>query len=562
MSDTEKKRTLRCAIYTRKSSEEGLEQDFNSLHAQREACEAFIASQKHEGWSALAAPYDDGGLSGGTLERPALQRLLADISEGQIDVVVVYKIDRLTRSLLDFAKIVEIFDKRSVAFVSVTQQFSTTSSMGRLTLNVLLSFAQFEREVTGERIRDKIRASKAKGMFMGGYVPIGYDAVGRTLAIDEAEAATIRTIYALYLALQNVRLVEGELKRRGMVTSLYTSKSGRTTGGKSFSRGHLYAILSNPIYIGQIEHRGVRHPGLHAPIIDRDTFDAVQKQLAANGHEHRIRSSAKETSLLVGLIFRADGNPMTATHASKAGRRYRYYSSKSDMEAAGKRALRISAYEIEPVVIQQLTALLTDEHRLAAELGEHALEAGSLAQCLRMGRQLATDLDTAGSHDVRAIVLDIVSKVIVGEEIVRVEVKRSALLRRLGNTGSDATDDAPPIPIEAPISFARRGVEARLIVNGPSDGVAHRAPDSALVKAAARGYAWFEELTSGRATSIVEIAKREGVSDRFVSIVLNLAFLAPSAVEAIVEGRQPAALTAKTAMFGDEIPLKWAAAPS
>src|SRR5690242_3176627 len=285
-------RTRRCAVYTRKSSEEGLEQDFNSLHAQREACEAFIKSQAGEGWRVVKTAYDDGGLSGGTMERPALQRLLTDIRSGLIDAVVVYKVDRLTRSLADFARLVEIFDAQGVSFVSVTQQFNTTSSMGRLTLNVLLSFAQFEREVTGERIRDKIAASKKKGMWMGGNVPLGYDASERTLVINPAEAETVRCIFALYGELGCVRRVKEEADRLGLRTKCTTTANGTERGGKPFSRGHLYTLLSNPIYTGRIAHKGELHPGQQPPLIDDETWVAVRDQLAANTSDHRRKAKA------------------------------------------------------------------------------------------------------------------------------------------------------------------------------------------------------------------------------------------------------------------------------
>ena len=266
----------RCAIYTRKSSEEGLEQEFNSLAAQREACEAYILSQQHEGWISARTRYDDGGFSGGNLERPALQRLLADIRAGRIDIVVVYKVDRLTRSLADFARLVEIFDGEGVSFVSVTQQFNTTSSMGRLTLNVLLSFAQFEREVTGERIRDKIAASKEKGMWMGGNVPLGYDAGERTLVISSAEAETVRLLFALYQQLGSVRRVKEEADRLGLRTKRRTARNGIERGGRPISRGHLYRLLSNPIYAGQIAHKGQLHLGQHPALIDAETWAGVQ----------------------------------------------------------------------------------------------------------------------------------------------------------------------------------------------------------------------------------------------------------------------------------------------
>src|SRR3979411_2888048 len=317
--------TIRCAVYTRKSSEEGLEQEFNSLQAQREACEAFIKSQRHEGWVCLSDGDDDGGLSGATMERPALQRLLAEIQAGRVDIVVVYKVDRLTRSLADFAKIVEIFDAKGASFVSVTQQSNTTTSMGRLTLNVLLSFAQFEREVTGERIRDKIAASKQKGMWMGGWVPIGYDRKDRTLTINETEALTVRTIFDLFLKLKNVQRVQTELVRLNLTTKPYATPRGRAIGGLSFARGHIYKILSNPLYMGEIEHRGVRYPGQHPPLIDGPTWDAVQAQLAPNHHANRTRTNARSKSLLAGLIFDEAGNRLVSSHATKNGKRDRYY---------------------------------------------------------------------------------------------------------------------------------------------------------------------------------------------------------------------------------------------
>jgi site-specific DNA recombinase len=276
-------RKIRCAIYTRKSSEEGLEQEFNSLDAQREACEAFIKSQRHEGWSVLPQLYDDGGYSGGTMERPALKRLLADIAARRIDAVVVYKVDRLTRSLSDFAKIVEAFDAQSVSFVSVTQAFNTTTSMGRLTLNVLLSFAQFEREVTGERIRDKISASKKKGLWMGGQPPLGYDVKERKLVVNEAEAATVGRIFRRYLELGSVRALKATLDQEGVVSKLRAAADGSPYGGKSFSRGALYLMLQNRIYRGEIVHKGAAYPGEHARIVDEYQSSLTQTQQTQEG---------------------------------------------------------------------------------------------------------------------------------------------------------------------------------------------------------------------------------------------------------------------------------------
>jgi site-specific DNA recombinase len=274
---------VRCAIYTRKSSEEGLEQSFNSLHAQREACEAYVLSQRHEGWQAIATKYDDGGYSGGNMERPALKRLLEDIAARRINTVVVYKVDRLTRSLADFAKIVETFDKQGISFVSVTQQFNTTTSMGRLTLNVLLSFAQFEREVTGERIRDKIAASKRKGMWMGGVVPLGYELRDRNLVVHRSDADAVKQIFELYLKLGCVSRLKEHLEQQGIHSKKRISRTGRASGGAVYSRGALYGMLQNRIYLGEITHKGSSYPGQHAAITDQALWDQIQARFKAIG---------------------------------------------------------------------------------------------------------------------------------------------------------------------------------------------------------------------------------------------------------------------------------------
>ena len=318
-----------CAIYTRKSSEEGLEQAFNSLDAQREACAAFVLSQKHEGWEVLPTLYDDGGFSGGTMDRPALQRLLSDIREHKVDVVVVYKIDRLTRSLFDFAKIVEAFDARSVSFVSITQQFNTTTSMGRLTLNVLLSFAQFEREVAGERIRDKIAASKQKGMWMGGLPSLGYDVQNRKLVVNEEEAGTVAHIFRRYVELRSVRVLQEELDVAGIRSKRRILADGTPFGGQKLSRGALYLMLQNRIYRGEITHKGNAYPGEHQPIVDEVLWDQVQAILAENRVDRATGADAKQPSLLAGLIFDESGERLTPSHAVKKGTRYRYYVSRS-----------------------------------------------------------------------------------------------------------------------------------------------------------------------------------------------------------------------------------------
>ncbi|WP_084679058.1 recombinase family protein [Methylocystis sp. ATCC 49242] len=317
---------VRCAIYTRKSSEEGLEQKLNSLDAQREACEAYVVSQRHASWKALPDMYGDAGHSGGTIERPALQRLLADVKARKVQIIVVYKVDRLTRSLADFAKIVDVLDAHNASFVSVTQQFSTTTSMGRLTLNMLLSFAQFEREIAGERIRDKIAASKAKGMWMGGTVPLGYDVRDRKLIVNASEASTVRMIFKRYAELGSLGLLKAELDAKGVVSKVRSGVGGvRLSGGNAFMRGPLYLMLQNRLYRGEVAHRGNVYPGQHEAIVDEELWQVVQDRLAANRRARSLGIGADEPSLLTGLIFDADNNRLSPSHAVKKGKRYRYY---------------------------------------------------------------------------------------------------------------------------------------------------------------------------------------------------------------------------------------------
>ena len=353
---------LNCAIYTRKSSDEGLEQSFNSLDAQREACEAFIKSQKHEGWNLLSTAYDDGGYSGGSMERPALQKLMGDVQAGKVQIIVVYKVDRLTRSLADFAKMVELFDKQGVSFVSVTQQFNTTTSMGRLTLNVLLSFAQFEREVTGERIRDKIAASKAKGMWMGGVVPLGYEPKDRTLVPIPEEAEQVQHIFKRYQALANVWDLQDELKRDGIRSKRRILKDGRETGGKIMTRGMLYHLLQNPLYIGQIRHKNKTYSGQHEAIVPMELWTSVQDKLSGNRIErkHKVR---KSQSLLTGLLFDENKEPITPTSTIRDGRRYRYYVLARMTQGNTKRRLRIPAGELEEIILNNLKKHLEEPNR-------------------------------------------------------------------------------------------------------------------------------------------------------------------------------------------------------
>ncbi|MCA3324905.1 MAG: recombinase family protein [Roseomonas sp.] len=345
-------RRLRCAIYTRKSSEEGLDMEFNSLDAQREACEAYIASQRSEGWAAIREPYDDGGVSGGTLDRPALQRLLADVEAGLIDVIVVYKIDRLSRSLMDFAKLVDIFDRNQVTFVSVTQSFNTTTSMGRLTLNILLSFAQFEREVIGERIRDKFAASRKRGMWMGGYVPLGYNVRDRKLLVNEAEAATVRMIFKRFVAIGSATKLAKALVAEGV----------RTKSGRLIDKGYIYRLLNSRVYLGEATHKDASYPGEHAPIIDRSLWDKVHSILQTSPRLRAANARARTPALLKGLIFTETGCAMTPAFTKKGTRLYRYYVS---MDVIRNRALgenpgplRLPAPMVEDAVIGEIHRMI------------------------------------------------------------------------------------------------------------------------------------------------------------------------------------------------------------
>jgi site-specific DNA recombinase len=418
---TESKAVIRSAIYTRKSSEEGLEQSFNSLDAQREACEAFIASQRHEGWRTLPTLYDDGGYSGGNLERPALKQLLEDVQANKVDTIVVYKVDRLTRSLADFAKIVEALDAHGVSFVSVTQQFNTTTSMGRLTLNILLSFlsfAQFEREVTGERIRDKIAASKRKGMWMGGTVPLGYDVKDRKLVVNPDDAKIVVRLFNLYLELGCVSKLKARLDQEGIKSKERTSAAGKQSGGTSYYRGALYQILKNRIYLGEIPHRGQNHPGEHAAIVPRKLWDRVQAQLSSDNQGRRNGLKANSPSLLVGLLQDAEGSRFTPCHTLKSGRRYRYYvcPAASDGREAGKvasRPSRVPAHDVERQVVLRLQSFLQSGREVMDELCQPEDPAARTQQILAGAAKQFDQLSSGAPAVVKDFVRKVVQRVVV-----------------------------------------------------------------------------------------------------------------------------------------------------
>ncbi len=418
---------VRCAVYTRKSSEEGLEQSFNSLDAQREACEAYILSQRHEGWHVVSTRYDDGGFSGGNMERPGLKNLLDDIAAKRVDTVVVYKVDRLTRSLADFAKIVEQFDKQGISFVSVTQQFNTTTSMGRLTLNVLLSFAQFEREVTGERIRDKIAASKRKGMWMGGVVPLGYDLEDRHLSVNPEEANRVKEIFQAYLAEGCVSKLQIYLEMKDIRSKKRLSKTGNASGDNSISRGALYSMLQNRIYLGEIKHKEKSFPGQHPAIIDQSLWDRVQAQFKANLQAERKRPRATSTSLMTGLLYDEAGNRFTPSHATKKGRRYRYYVSQALTQ--GKKPTgngRLPAEEVEELVLSQLAALLQSAPRILDLLQPQALDMTETQHVAKVAREYL-----ASQEKVRNDLRSMVARIVVQQQKIELQLSKQAILKDL-----------------------------------------------------------------------------------------------------------------------------------
>jgi site-specific DNA recombinase len=535
----------RCAVYTRKSSEEGLEQDFNSLHAQREASEAFIKSQQGEGWKLVKTAYDDGGLSGGNMERPALQRLLEDIRHGLIDVVVVYKVDRLTRSLADFAKMVEVFDGQGVSFVAVTQQFNTTTSMGRLTLNVLLSFAQFEREVTGERIRDKIAASKRKGIWMGGCPSMGYDVRDRRLVVNQAEAATVREIYQRYLKTGSVPKLKKELDRDGTVSKIRVSRKGNKSGGQSFSRGALYELLSNPIYIGEIRHKRERHPGQHEAILDRKLWEKVQQQLQNRTHRPDAPRTKASASPLVGKVFDETGEPLYVQGAVKDRRRYRYYVSKAlvrDTSGEGQRGWRVPAPELERAVALAARTILDNNPAILEALKASGIEDADINRLFTSAVEWRERLTS--EFDRSKILAEIVERATLSDEGTRVGLKVPV---PCGTSNAIVVQKTIKLLRFVPLKIKRRGIETRLIING---GDEPRKPDPALLKAFARARLWFDELASGCVSSLAEIARREGLPKRYVTRLAKLAFVSPAFVDAVAEGSSPIAINLQAVMDG------------
>lgn len=542
---TEPKKAVRCAIYTRKSSEEGLEQSFNSLDAQREACQAYILSQQHEGWRTIHTHYDDGGFSGGSIARPALQQLLTDIKARKIDTVVVYKVDRLTRSLADFAKIIEIFDASEVSFVSITQQFNTTSSMGRLTLNILLSFAQFEREVTGERIRDKIALSKKKGMWMGGIVPLGYDVKDRNLLVNRKEAKLVRHIFTKYLELGSVKQLKAYLDRGGIATAR-TGRAGQKAGGGAFGRGALYHLLQNRIYIGQVRHRDQSYPGLHEAILPRDLWESAQEKLKENACARREGRDAAAVSILKGLLFDADGNRYTPSHAVKKGRRYRYYTSQRVINSAQDVSAipgRLPASEIERLVVQKLVALLSSSEFLV-ELADDGDTRGPQQRLIQAGRRFANQITKASGVDLHRSIAMMLSEIIVDAGSIQLRIRKQSLrLHLLGTPPITPVNDNDVFIATIPANLQQCRGEKRIVLARSESELLRRAPVLPLVKAISRAHEWVRLLITGECKTLHDIATRTGLDLRYVSRILPSAFLAPELVGAILRGEQPPEMT-------------------
>ena len=525
-----------CAIYTRKSSEEGLEQDFNSLDAQREACEAYIASQRHEGWVLVKDRYDDGGISGGHLDRPGLQRLMGDVEAGRVNRSVVFKIDRLTRSLADFAKMVERLDGAGASFVSVTQAFNTATSMGRLTLNVLLSFAQFEREVTAERIRDKITASKKKGLWMGGNVPLGYEAEDRTLRIVPEEAETVRRLFDLYVQLGTVTAVTKEAAKMGLRSKVRQSRDGSQRGGSVMGRGQIHHVLSNPVYAGRIRHKDQVHDGQHEAIIEPARFGAIQARLMGKSAKPRSKPAAAHPSPLAGKLFDETGDRLTPSHTSRGGKRYRYYISRrlcggSDSDAG-------SGWRLPADRLERDLGCATREH-LIAGVGRGDIMTTNAGSIPRLRRHVGA---------LGAGVLDCIDTVRLGDGTLNVDLNKD----RTADLLSIAPDciASEVLSFCLPFSQRQRGVETRLIVGAPPPE-----RDDVLIANVARAEQWRVALCNG--DDLTTIAARHGITVKYLGEMLAFAFLSPKLVRAILEGRQPLVLTTNW-LRRHGLPMSWA----
>ena len=545
---------LRCTVYTRKSTEDGLEQEFNSLDAQYEACAAYAVSQRHEGWLLNTERYDDGGFSGGNMQRPGLKRLMNDVAAGKVDIVLLYKIDRLTRSLADFAKIVEVLDKAGASFVSITQSFNTTTSMGRLTLNMLLSFAQFEREVTGERIRDKIAASKRRGMWMGGSVPTGYLVRDRKLVVNEPQAAVVRHIMQRYTELGSVVELIDDLARDGYRTEAKVSVNGGTSGRAPFSRGMLYRLLANPVYRGLTVHKGQAHPGEHKAIVSQELCDKVQQTLAERTQGHARRMKAKEPSLLVGLLIDGKGRAMTASHTVKGQVRYRYYNTRPEL-ADGSPAWRVSAYDLERLVTQRLVDFLRDKHELSGAVGKMVTDAQAVASLFVAADRTAAALDERSAEARLRVIRKVVKGVELRVDQVTIRIEPVRLLEAFQIAFANHTR-ADPFTLRCPATKVWHGPQLRLIIPGANNAASYRFRSPALVRLMVEAYEARQLVLCNTGETISGIARETGRCRGRLNELLRLACLSPDIVRAILEGRQPIGLS-NTTLLTTPLPLDW-----
>ncbi|WP_397583430.1 recombinase family protein [Sphingorhabdus sp.] len=548
------KKMVRCAIYTRKSTEDGLEQEYNSLDAQYDACTAYALSQRHEGWTVTKDRYDDGGFSGGNLERPGLKRLLADIEAGTVDIILLYKIDRLTRSLSDFAKIVEILDRKGASFVSITQSFNTTTSMGRLTLNMLLSFAQFEREVTGERIRDKIYASKRKGIWMGGPVPLGYDVIDRKLLVNEVEAEQVRYIMQLYLKVGSVPELVDLLAKNGSHTKIQQRKDGGTRGGVHFKRGNLYHLLSNRVYRGMTVHKSEAFEGEHDAIVAEELWDQVQAKLAKQGQGGSSRRVSARTGVLAGLIYNAEGAAMVLTHTQKGNRRFHYYANRYE-NIGDSSASRVSARDIEDIVVGQLSQTLALGIQVQSVLLDGTYTADQLHNAISRCRQLADELTAAKYIRKQAIIRTVLDRVELHEDRVVIKIDNRSLLNAIGAEGSIQPSSSDLI-IEREAIRLRRGKALRLIIPAALAGDGMSLRDAKLVALIAESRAIMAQIVTNPDKSVPTLAAEQGRCRVRMMKVAKLVCLDPYIVTAIVEGRQPLKLTPSKLLAAD-LPLAW-----
>lgn len=539
-----------CAIYTRKSSDEGLDQSFNSLDAQREACEAYVKSQAQEGWSLLGDRFDDGGISGGTMERPGLLRLMDLVEAGSVDIIVVYKVDRLTRSLADFARIVDVLDAKGASFVSVTQQFNTTNSMGRLTLNVLLSFAQFEREVTAERIRDKFRASKEKGMWMGGHPPLGYDVEDRKLVVNDSEAETVRMIFRRYADKKSAIGLLEELKREGVRSKERITKAGNRFGGNIISKGALYCLLSNKTYRGKVDYKGKVYEGEHEAIVQKDLWEQVQKVLADN-KAVRTPSNTPSRSFLKGLLHTEEGTPFSPSHARKKGKRYRYYQTRNE---PGEKIMRLPAPQIEENVVAELRSFLQEPKRVIAEIGRIGIKPDAdrvLLETTALSARLASPFENPAHELVR----ELAERIEVGQDGIRIEISpfRLALLTKAGEVPVDA--QRTPIHLKRNCQL-RRSHQGVKMLTLPS-GIKKRPDNDTTLKTLRQAHHWLGLLTSGEASSIADIARREKIDTRHVARTIRLAFLAPDIVERYLNSDGIGTLPVEVVKKSRAFPIRW-----